>query len=267
MSGSSDPGLLRRLVDFDLALERDSSEVVEEFDWGRLIHNPETPEIWSGNYLEVHSTDLDADGLVALADEIQGPLEGIRHRNVLPADSGLGRRLVQGFEALEGWEVARNLYMILTRAPDREVRSAREVERSAVAAVRRADAEHDPDFTQAAIEQRFVRDARLDRVGNGRWFAAPVHGPPGSSCVLYGRDGIGQVETVVTAPARRGQGLASAVVVAASEASRERGDELTFIVADADDWPWKLYERLGFDRVGESCSFLRKPDQLRSESP
>jgi ribosomal protein S18 acetylase RimI-like enzyme len=266
MSGSSDPGL-QRLVDFDLALERDSSEVVEEFDWGRLIHNPETPDIWSGNYLEVHSTDLDADALVALADEIQGTLEGIRHRNVLPADPGLGQRLVQGFEALEGWEVARSLYMILTREPGREVGPAREVERSFVAAVRRADLEHDPNFTPAAVEQRFVRDARLDRVGDGRWFAAPADGPPDSSCVLYGRDGSGQVETVVTAPERRGQGLASAVVVAASEASRQRGDELTFIVADADDWPWKLYERLGFDRVGESCSFLRKPDQLRSESP
>lgn len=265
MSGSSDPELLRRLVDFELSLERDSSEVVEEFDWGVLIHNPETPDIWSGNYLEVRSTDLDADALAALANEMQGPLEGIEHRDIVPADPDHGSRLVEGFEGLEGWEVMRSVYMVLTREPGRQVGPAKEVEHAAVAQVRRADVEDDPDFTPEAVEQRPVRDARLDRAGNGRWFTAPADGLPGTSCVLYGRDGIGQVESVGTSPDRRGQGLASAAVVAACEASRKRGDDLTFIVADADDWPWKLYERLGFDRVGESCSFLRKPDQLRSE--
>jgi len=57
------------------------------------------------------------------------------------------------------------------------------------------------------------------------------------------------------------------VVTAAARASQKAGHELTFIVADADDWPWKLYERLGFDRVGELRSFLKKPAQLRGESP
>jgi ribosomal protein S18 acetylase RimI-like enzyme len=266
MSESSDSELLRRLVEFELALERDSSEIVEEFDWGRLIHNPETPAMWSGNYLDVRSTDPDADTLAALADEVQGPLEGIEHRDIVPADPAYGERLVQGFEALEDWDVVRSVYMVLTREPDREVGFAREVERAAVLPVRRAVAEDDPNIVQEAVEQRLVRDDRLDRVGNGRWFAAPAEGPPGASCVLYGRDGIGQVETVGTTPDRRGQGLASAVVMAAAETSRQRGDELTFIVADADDWPWKLYERLGFDRVGELCSFLRKPAQLRGDS-
>src|SRR5262245_43231880 len=267
MSGSSEPDLLPRLIDFELFLERDSSETVEEFDWGRLIYNPETPGMWSGNYLEVHSAGLDALDLAALADEVQAPLEGIEHRDIVPADPDHGSRLVEGFEALEGWEVMRSVYMVLTREPDRQVAAAKEVQRAAVASVRRADAEEDPDFTPEAVEQLPLRDARLDRAGNGRWFAAPADGPPGSSCVLYGRDGIGQVESVGTDPDRRGQGLASAVVVAASATSRERGDELTFIVADADDWPWKLYERLGFDRAGELCSFLRKPAHLRAESP
>jgi ribosomal protein S18 acetylase RimI-like enzyme len=127
--------------------------------------------------------------------------------------------------------------------------------------VRLAVAEDDPDFSREAIEQRLVRDARLDPVANGRWFAAPADGEPGASCVLYEQDGIGQVETVGTRPERRGQGLASAVVLAAAEASRRAGHELTFIVADADAWPWKLYERLGFDPIGEHRSFLRKPGQ------
>ena len=259
MSGSSDPELLRRLVEFELSLERDSSEIVEEFEWGRLIHNPGTPDLFSGNYLDLRSTDLDVETLAAIADEVQSPLEGIKHRDIVPADPAHGERLAPGFEALEGWDVVRTVYMVLTREPDREVGLAREVERAAVLSVRRAVADDDPEIIQEAVEQRFVHDDRLGRAGNGRWFAAPPDGPPGASCVLYGRDGIGQVETVGTIPESRGEGLASAVVVGAAEASRERGDELTFIVADPDDWPWRLYERLGFDRVGELCSFLRKP--------
>jgi ribosomal protein S18 acetylase RimI-like enzyme len=265
MNVSSDPDLLRRLLDFELALERDATDRVEEFDWGRLIYNPGDTAMWSSNYLEVHSTALDAAELVALADEFQGP-RGIKHRDVVPVDPSHGDRLVEDFEALDGWETERSVYMVLRREPDREAEAAKEVSSTAVAEVRRAVAEADPDFTEEAVEQQFVRGSRLDRVGNARWFAAPADGPPGASCVLYERNGIGQVETVETVPERRGQGLARAVVTEATNASLQAGHELTFIVADADDWPWKLYERLGFDRVGEFCSFLRKPPELRTQS-
>ena len=74
MSGSSDPELLpapRRLSSW--TLERDSSEDVDEFEWGRLIYNPRTADIWSGQ-LPRGSTParFDADRLVALADEAAG---------------------------------------------------------------------------------------------------------------------------------------------------------------------------------------------------
>ena len=264
MSGSSDPELLRRLVEYELALTRDSSEWIEEFDWGLLIHNPRIDALWSGNYLEVRTTDLDAGALAELADQLLAPRE-IQHRFVVPADPAYADRLVPGFRELGRWTVRRSLYMALERDPDREIGPAREVPRTAIAMVRRAVAEEDAHLTRDAIEQRPILDAQLDAAGNGRWFAAPSDGTPGASCVLYERDGIGQVESVTTRPDRRGEGLASAVVMTAAGASRERGDELTFIVADADDWPWKLYERLGFDRVGEVCDFLVKPHQLRGD--
>jgi ribosomal protein S18 acetylase RimI-like enzyme len=180
---------------------------------------------------------------------------------VVPADPERGAELAPRFRQL-GWRVDRSLYMVLTRPVDRPRPAALEVSREKVEAVRRADAEDDPDFSPEAVEQQALRDARLDRVANGRWFLAPDDGEPGAACVLYEQDGIGQVETVGTAPEQRGRHLASSVVFAAAEASRRAGHELTFIVADAADWPWKLYERLGFDPVGEACSFLRKPDQV-----
>jgi ribosomal protein S18 acetylase RimI-like enzyme len=264
MSGSSDPELLRRLVEYELSLTRESSETVEEFAWGLLIHNPEIDALWSGNYLEVRTTDLNAEALAELADQLLAR-RGIQHRFVVPADPAYADRLVPGFQQLGRWTVRRSVYMVLARQPDRKIGAASEVPRETIAAVRRAVAEEDPELSQDAIEQRYILDAQLDAAGNGRWFASPPDGTPGASSVLYERDGIGQVESVTTMPERRGEGLASAVVMAAAEASRERGHLLTFIVADGDDWPWKLYERLGFDRVGEVCDFLIKPRQLRGD--
>jgi hypothetical protein len=39
--------------------------------------------------------------------------------------------------------------------------------------------------------------------------------------------------------------------------SHAAGDDLTFLVADADDWPQRLYERLGFETVGRYARFLK----------
>jgi ribosomal protein S18 acetylase RimI-like enzyme len=266
MSASSDAELLRRLIEFELKLERESSETVERFDWGRLIVNSETSAIWRDNFLEVDAPEADPDRLIAIADDLLAG-RGLFHRLVVPADPDHGDSLAPRFREL-GWQVDRSLYMVFNGEPGGRKSSAAEVSRAEAESVRRAVAEADPDFTREAVDQRMIRDERLDRTASGRWFAAPAKGTPGAACVLYEEDGIGQVETVGTAPEQRGRGLASAVVLAAVDASRRAGHELTFIVADADDWPWKLYERLGFDRVGEHHAFLRTPGQaLGEESP
>jgi hypothetical protein len=49
------------------------------------------------------------------------------------------------------------------------------------------------------------------------------------------------------------------VVLAACDAARAVGATRIFIVADDDDWPKQLYERLGFDRIGLDVAFLRSP--------
>jgi GNAT superfamily N-acetyltransferase len=272
MSGSSDAALLRSLIELELSLERESSESVEEFDWGRLIHNPKTDQIWIDNYMELDSDDVDAHELAVIADRELGG-RGLAHRLIRPRGPERAAALETGFREI-GWDIDLSLFMVLRREPDRTTSQSAEVPRDRIEIVRRAVAEDDPDFrsdpdfTGRAIRQSLARDARVDPIANARWFAAPANGEPGASCVLYERDGIGQVETVGTRPEFRGRGLATAVVMAAAEASRQAGHRTTFIVADAEDWPWKLYEKLGFDPVGEHRAFLRKPPQLRGgESP
>ena len=55
---------------------------------------------------------------------------------------------------------------------------------------------------------------------------------------------------------------------AAVAVSREQGNELTFLVALADDWPQELYRRLGFEPAGLIHRFRRPArGQRRSSVP
>jgi GNAT superfamily N-acetyltransferase len=259
VSPATDAALLARLLRFELDLERDAAALVERHQWGSLVLAPQEPRLWSANYLEPKLADLDADSLSVLADRLLGE-RGYAHRYVHPAEPALGDRLAPGLLEL-GWEIDRSLYLVLRRDPDRRPRAvAEEMPRRRLAAVRRAVAsgpprERDPE----TVTQLLRHDARIDARARGRWFGATLEGRPAAACVLLERDGIGQVETVNTVLEARNRGLASAVILAAIEASRRAGHSLTFIVADADDWPWELYRRLGFDPVGVAAAFLRRP--------
>jgi GNAT superfamily N-acetyltransferase len=66
-----------------------------------------------------------------------------------------------------------------------------------------------------------------------------------------------QVEDVVVLAPHRGRGYGRAVVAAATRAALETSPSLLFIVADADDWPKDLYERLGYATAGDLGVYLR----------
>jgi predicted GNAT family acetyltransferase len=74
---------------------------------------------------------------------------------------------------------------------------------------------------------------------------------------MYSADGVAQIEDVETLEEFRGRGAARAVVLAAAAAARDVGAALVFLIADDEDWPKALYQRLGFDPVGESWEFVR----------
>ena len=52
--------------------------------------------------------------------------------------------------------------------------------------------------------------------------------------------------------------FARALVTRAVSLAREAGHELTFIVADDNDWPKQLYARIGFEPVGYAWLFHRE---------
>jgi len=229
----------------------------EPFPHGVAFFTPAHPTKWDLNLLLVEdASGASADELIAEAERCQAPA-GLRHRKV-EALAG-GDPLVPGFTAA-GWTAERTVVMALRPGADRRGAADAEVREVGFAAVRGL-MEQWYGETMTPAEARDLADADADTAepSGGRFFLAEREGEPGACSVLLGQDGIGQVEEVYTAKPHRGHGLASAVVRATIAASYERGDDLVFILADADDWPQRLYERLGFETVDAYRSFTRKP--------
>jgi predicted GNAT family acetyltransferase len=90
-----------------------------------------------------------------------------------------------------------------------------------------------------------------------QYFAAEADGRLVAHAELYSEDGVGQVENVFTLPKYRRRGLARSLVLRGVAESNAAGNDLTFLVADADDWPQRLYEKLGFETVGRYARFLK----------
>ena len=70
--------------------------------------------------------------------------------------------------------------------------------------------------------------------------------------MLYSDGTVAQVEDVYTVPEERSRGYARRLVTKAAEVARADGHELVFIVADADDWPQRLYRQIGFEPIGRA---------------
>lgn len=74
---------------------------------------------------------------------------------------------------------------------------------------------------------------------------------------LYRRDDVVQLEELVTVPAARNRGLATALI--GEGVRRAAGARVTFLVADAGSRPAAMYRRLGFQDAGTKITYTRHP--------
>jgi predicted GNAT family acetyltransferase len=104
-------------------------------------------------------------------------------------------------------------------------------------------------------------DAQLGRrkAVDVRYFAVRTDGRVAAYCELFSRGGVGQIESVMTFREFRGRGFGKAVVARALAESMAAAHDLTFLLADAEDWPKELYRKLGFEEVGRVWDFIREP--------
>ncbi len=256
---------LARAIELIHAVQDRSAVRRERTPSGTQLWNPRLPAVWDLNLLRVERAQpsIDAVALAAEAGRAQRAV-GLAHRHVMVDERSLGDRLAPGFRAL-GWSVVRRVVMIhADRGEDgREatrVAPADVVELSGAALrpLRQQTFQRElAPLGEAVLRQLLAYDELIDQAVAVRHFAGCVHGKPVSTCKLIELGGAGQIEDVITLAEHRGRGLATAVVARALAAARAAGDDPTFIVADEDDWPKLIYQRLGFTPVGRIHLFRR----------
>jgi ribosomal protein S18 acetylase RimI-like enzyme len=249
-----------RIVAFMRKLDGPAAERTLPFRFGTAYLYTSLPRVWSRNYL-IADTDLgeaSTDLLAAEADRILAEA-GLHHRKVEVYDEAAGARLEPGFRSL-GWDAQCDLIMVARREPDRpaDLSLADEVGIGELEPVLAEGIRGEPYGTDEETVRQLVANKRVVMSSRDtRFFAARVDGAIASYCDLYSDGSTGQIEAVMTLEQFRNRGLARATVSRALNASREAGNELTFLLADRDDWPKELYRKLGFDEIGRVYEFIR----------
>lgn len=221
---------------------------------GWLALTPSLPRVWYGNQLRLRGP-VDAGFLLAAAER---HLSGLPFRHVVVEGDGAG--LEEPARSI-GWSVSREVVMALERQPRprRDGPAVAELEEAAWAAAHRLWHFEDPRITADDADQLVVMALREGRVHGDLRLGVLDAGGGGSALAIASLRSdrcVAQVEDVWTAPQARGRGYARALVTHAllTDAAEQ---ELTFIVADDDDWPKELYARLGFAPLGRVWSFHR----------
>ena len=70
--------------------------------------------------------------------------------------------------------------------------------------------------------------------------------------------GVGMIEDLFTLPVARGRGVARGMIAALVDRLRRAGCRAVFLGAVAEDWPKRLYARLGFRPVGLAQTWVRE---------
>jgi GNAT superfamily N-acetyltransferase len=245
-------------------LDRLDEGVVDEVRPARhgvALLTPSLPLVWQLNALRVEDPTA---GPAALVEEADRALGELGHRKLVIHDAELGRRLTRPLTAT-GWNVLRLLVMVRDRAPERAVaqNAGAEVDRETGAAGLAAFRREQPfGWQEEAVDQLAAMDDRYDRAAAARDFGAPVS-EPACVCRLYRADGLGQIDEVGTVEARRGEGHASAAVLAAADTASAEGCDPVFLLTDASDWPHRWYRTLGFSEIGSVYEFLKLPLDYR----
>ncbi len=231
-----------------------TADAVRSIDAGIVVSTPSLPAVWAVNQLRL-TQPLQFEEVIDLADE---QMAGFEYRQIAIEHQQAGPELERAFRAAS-WKVERDVVMVLSGSADRgtDTSVAGDAgEDETLELMRRWYEEDEP--TAGEVEQLVKfghREARTlgDRLlgvrsGDGRLVAITK---------LRSKERTAQVEDVYTVPEARGRGFARALIGRAVELARVGGDELIFIVADDNDWPKVLYERLGFRPVGLLWQFHR----------
>ncbi|RSN06566.1 GNAT family N-acetyltransferase [Nonomuraea sp. WAC 01424] len=243
---------LGRAIAFQHAFARRKSPAVLPVPGGFAVLDERYPMSHDDNRLIVESGRPGA--ALAAAEET---LAALGHRLVCVDDDRLGQEFRPAFAAA-GYEHDTNLVMAFHGVRPAASAPAERLGLEELLPVLRAEwRESLPHASEQVVEglaaRAATRTAGADRV-EFRAVRAPG-GQVAARADLYVHDGVAQIENVYTGERHRGQGHARALMTALLAETADA--ELTFLVADAADWPREFYARLGFVPLGRTHAFLR----------
>ncbi|MFL5930120.1 MAG: GNAT family N-acetyltransferase [Gaiellaceae bacterium] len=246
---------LSRIHRFEREVEMAGTTAVDS-PLGVGMLTPELPRRHDSNYFLLERAGTAQEAMVE-ADRILGGA-GANHRVILTFDEELGRRLEPEFLAA-GWGRQLHVFMAHRREPtkDADLSTVSEVDEAALRPGRTKAICAYPWGSPELAKQLLDAKVLLGRRAETRFFGVQVDGEIVAWSDLYLAQGMAQVEDVATLEEHRQKGYASAVVLRAVREAQAAGADLIFLVADDEDWPKELYERLGFEIVGRSYKFIR----------
>jgi len=211
---------------------------------------------WDFNLVRVETPDpgLGARPIVAVADDW---LDGLEHRRIEVEEEALGARLRPEFQEI-GYSAERLLWMLREDEPPEAAPGVR---------VEEVDFEDTRPLHEAwlieegiGIDSDFLEaEHRLAAQRGMRVLAVIEDGAPATYLRILLDGDRAEIDDVYCTPARRGAGLGSALLREALRRVAEAGARRTFIGADDDGRPKRLYARLGFRPAWVQHSFTRRP--------
>ena len=245
-------GPLERALSFMRASVAATADAVRPIEGGIVVSAPSLPAVWAVNQVRV-TEPRTFEELLGLAEE---QMAGCNYRHIAVEQQPTGPRLAKSFRAA-GWKIERDVIMVLSGPADRATDTGSVVQpgqAEALELIRRWYG--DDESAPSEIEQLVTYSGRENQVLGDRLLGVRSGDDHLVAISKLRSDGvIAQVEDVYTAPEARGRGFARALITRASELARDGAHELIFIMADDNDWPKLLYERLGFRPVGHLWQF------------
>ncbi len=249
----------RRARTFERLLQAAAATRVVSLPFGWAVLTEDLPRVYDANQLIVNAP-VTAATLLAATDDLLGG-SGLAHRKIVMEETQPAADLTAALVGA-GYEVDVMVTMAWRRPFDRSV-PADDVDQLTFD-------RYAPFQTEASLEQPWCSDRQLANMlveltrrvaaaSDASFLVARVGPVPAAGAHLYRGDGVAQIEEVVTLLRHRGRGLARRVVQAAIQLALERDPHLVFLTAAEDDWPKDFYRRVGFDPVGRTFTFTRRP--------